>query len=458
MVHSVSRWHFATPEHRALEKWPSNGRLSGADGDAIMGAMAQAADPAIDPMLRALAPQVLGAVVRHRGHFDLAEDAVQEALAAAAAQWPAEGIPENPRGWLIRVASRRLIDALRSEEARRRREETAATSVAPDSAVVAPADDDAGTADRDDTLTLLFLCCHPSLTPSSQIALTLRAVGGLTTGEIASAFLVPEPTMGQRISRAKAKIKQSGVGFEMPAAEELSARLAVVLHVLYLIFNEGYTASEGTSLQRADLTGEAIRLARLVHDRLPDDGEVAGLLALMLLTDARSRARTDVNGDLVPLAEQDRALWDAQLIEEGVALVTDAMRRRELGPYQVQAAIAAVHDEAARAEDTDWRQIVALYGVLARVADNPMVTLNQAVATAMVDGPEAGLAMLEPLDDDPRIADHHRLTAVRAHLRELAGDRARAVEQYRLAAQRTTSAPERRYLLRRAADLDTGSR
>jgi RNA polymerase sigma factor (sigma-70 family) len=417
--------------------------------------MAEAADPAIDAVLRALAPQVLGAVVRHRGHFDLAEDAVQEALAAAAAQWPVEGMPDNPRGWLIRVASRRLIDALRSEEARRRREETA-TAVAGDREVVAPVDDD--TADRDDTLTLLFLCCHPSLTPSSQIALTLRAVGGLTTGEIASAFLVPEATMGQRISRAKAKIKQSGVGFEMPSPDELSARLAVVLHVLYLIFNEGYTASEGTSLQRADLTGEAIRLTRLVHERLPDDGEVAGLLALMLLTEARSRARTDANGDLVPLAEQDRSLWDRALIEEGVALVTDAMRRSELGPYQLQAAIAAVHDEAPRAEDTDWPQIAALYGVLARIADNPMVTLNQAVAVAMVEGPEAGLAMLRPLDDDPRVADHHRLLSVRAHLHELAGDLDVALERYRLAAQRTTSAPERRYLLRRVADLTARSR
>jgi RNA polymerase sigma factor (sigma-70 family) len=414
--------------------------------------MALRDDTTIEALLRTLAPQVLGAVVRHRGHFDLAEDAVQEALTAAAVQWPAEGVPDNPRGWLIRVASRRMVDALRSEGARRRREETVVASVPGDHSIAGSADEESPL-DSDDTLTLLFLCCHPSLTPSSQIALTLRAVGGLTTSEIASAFLVPEPTMGQRISRAKAKIKQSGVGFEMPPPDEVAARLATVLHVLYLIFNEGYTATEGASLQRAELTSEAIRLTRLVREQLPDDGEVAGLLALMLLTEARSRARTDANGDLVSLADQDRSLWDAKLIEEGVELVTDAMRRSELGPYQLQAAIAAVHDEASRAEDTDWPQIAALYGVLARVADNPMVTLNQAVAIAMVQGPEAGLAMLEPLDDDARVADHHRLIAVRGHLRELAGEVDAAVRLYRDAAACTTSGPERRYLLRRAAAL-----
>jgi RNA polymerase sigma factor (sigma-70 family) len=406
----------------------------------------------IDGLLRPLAPQVLAAVVRHHGRFDLAEDAVQEALAAAATQWPAEGVPDNPRGWLIRVASRRLTDALRRDDARRRREESVAAHEPADRSVAAAADEDLPP-ERDDTLTLLFLCCHPALSSSSQIALTLRAVGGLTTAEIARAFLVPEATMGQRISRAKAKIKQSGVGFSMPPADEQADRLAAVLHVLYLVFNEGYTATDGASLQRRELAHEAIRLARLVHGLLPDDGEVAGLLALMLLTDARSAARTDENGDLVPLAEQDRSTWDQSLVAEGVALVTDAMRRTELGPYQLQAAIAAVHDESVSADETDWTQIAALYAVLARFGDNPMVTLNHAVAVAMAEGPDAGLALLEPLDADPRIADHHRLTAVRAHLLDLAGDREAAARHYRLAAQRTTSAPERRYLLAKAAAL-----
>ncbi|HEY0687678.1 MAG TPA: DUF6596 domain-containing protein [Kribbella sp.] len=405
-----------------------------------------------EPLLREQTPQVLSALVRHYGHFDLCEEAVQEALLAAALQWPEEGVPDNPRGWLIRVASRRLTDLLRSESARRKREENAANLAAPEEFVApGPEIDDLG--GRDDTLTLLFLCCHPALSAASQIALTLRAVGGLTTAQIAHAFLVPESTMAQRISRAKRSIKQAGSSFEMPPEADRDARLGAVLHVLYLIFNEGYTASSGADLHRAELTNEAIRLVRGVRRLLPDDGEVAGLLALMLLTDARRPARTDADGALVPLAEQDRSHWNTDAIVEGEALVTDALTRTQLGPYQVQAAIAAVHATAARAEDTDWPQIVALYQVLEQISDNPMVTLNHAVAVAMASGPKEGLALLEPLESDGRMADHHRLEAVRAHLLEMSGDLEGARESYLLAARRTTSTPERHYLQTRADRL-----
>ena len=337
-------------------------------------------------LLRALAPQVLGILVRRYGRFDACEDAVQEALLAAAVQWPAEGMPESPRGWLVTVASRRLTDELRSEHARRRREDTAAAQVPADEAV-APAPGDVQAPEHDDTLTLLILCCHPALSPASQLALTLRAVGGLTTAQIASAFLVPEATMAQRISRAKQSIRAAGGGFDMPPEPERAERLRVVLHVLYLIFNEGYIASTGPDLQRGELTREAIRLTRAVHALLPDDGEVAGLLALMLLTDARRAARTRADGTLIALADQDRSLWNRAYIEEGTALITGALARATLGPYQLQAAIAAVHDEAPSASATDWPQILALYELLARVAPNPMVTLNHAVAVAMVRRP-----------------------------------------------------------------------
>jgi predicted RNA polymerase sigma factor len=328
----------------------------------------------------------------------------------------------------------------------------------PSDELVAPAPgDERRPADEDDTLTLLFLSSHPSLTPASQLALTLRAVGGLTTAEIARAFLVPEATVAQRISRAKQSIKASGIPFSLPPEPERADRLRVVLHVLYLIFNEGYTASSGADLQRGELTSEAIRLTRELRRLLPDDGEVAGLLALMLLTDARRAARSRPDGSLVPLAEQDRGLWNRAYIEEGVALVTDALSGAPLGPYQLQAAIAAVHDEASRAEDTDWPQILALYELLERIAPNPMVTLNHTVALAMVRGPQAGLALLGTLDDDDRVADHYRLDAVRAHLLEMAGDRAAARASYRSAARRTTSLPEQRYLESRAAALSDGS-
>jgi RNA polymerase sigma factor (sigma-70 family) len=409
-------------------------------------------DDRVEDLLRELAPQVLGTLVRRHGQFDLCEDAVQEALLAAAVQWAADGVPEHPRGWLVTVASRRLTDQVRGESARRRREEAVAVR-APADELVAPGPDADLPAAGDDTLTLLFLCCHPALSPPSQVALTLRAVGGLTTAQVARAFLVPEATMAQRISRAKQAIKAAGARFALPPPAERAERLRVVLQVLYLIFNEGYAASSGPDLQRADLTAEAIRLARELHRLLPDDGEVAGLLALMLLTDARRPARTRPDGTLVPLAEQDRSRWDAAAIAEGVALITRTLASSPIGPYQLQAAIAAVHDEAPRAADTDWRQILVLYELLAQVAPSPVVTLNQAVAVAMVRGPRAGLELLATLDDDGRLAGHHRLDAVRAHLLELAGDTGAARERYLAAARRTTSLPEQRYLERQAARL-----
>jgi RNA polymerase sigma factor (sigma-70 family) len=400
-------------------------------------------------LVRRLAPEVLAMLVRRYGHFDACEDAVQEALVAASVQWPAEGRPASPKAWLMTVASRRLIDELRSDEARRRREQSDA-SMAGSEAVTA----------ADDTLTLLFLCCHPALSAPSQLALTLRAVAGLTTAEIARAFLVPEATMAQRISRAKQKIVEAGASFRPPPEAEWAGRLRVVLHVLYLLFNEGYTATSGPDLVRTDLTSEAIRLTRELLRVVPDDGEVAGLLALMLLTDARRAARTDRDGGIVPLTEQDRTLWDADEIAEGVALVTGSLASKPLGPYQVQAAIAAVHDEAERVEDTDWRQILALYGVLQRIAPGPMVALNRAVALAMVEGPEAGLDALDALDAisvDDRVNASHRLESVRAHLLEMNGDTEAARNAYVDAARRAVSIPERRYLISRAARLSTSS-
>jgi RNA polymerase sigma factor (sigma-70 family) len=409
----------------------------------------------VEGLLRRLAPQVLAALVRRYGHFDTAEDAVQEALLASAAQWPTEGVPGNPRGWLITVASRRLTDMLRAEQARARREEAVARQVPP-GRWLAPAAD-APAAKSDDTLILLFLCCHPALSPASQIALTLRAVGGLTTAEVARAFLVPEAAMTRRITRAKQAIKNSGTGFAMPEPAQRAGRLAAVLHVLYLIFTEGYAATSGTGLLRPDLSAEAIRLARLLHRLLPDDGEVAGLLALMLLTDARRPARTGHGGEPIPMADQDRSRWDSRLIEEGVALITATLRRGAPGPYQLQAAIAAVHDEAPSAEETDWPQILALYELLMRISDNPVVALNHAVAVAMVRGPRAGLDLLTGLEADQRIATGHRLPAIRAHLLETAGDHAAAREAYLEAAWRATSLPRQRYLHAQAARL-TGTR
>jgi RNA polymerase sigma factor (sigma-70 family) len=406
-------------------------------------------------LLRTLAPQVLGALVRRFGHFDAAEDAVQEALLAAALQWPGKGRPDNPRAWLIRVAERRLTDMLRSEQARRRREDSVAAQVLPEEFLAPPADARPAS-DQDDTLVLLFMCCHPALTPASQIALTLRAVGGLTTAEIARAFLVPEATMAQRISRGKQRIKASGIPFRLPRTADFPSRLTVMLHVLYLIFNEGYTASSGWSLQRADLSLEAIRLTRGVQALLPKEPEVSGLLALMLLTDARRPARTNPDGSLVQLSEQDRTLWNREQISEGVQLVEATLADGKLGPYQLQAAIAAVHDQAERYDDTDWPQILHYYELLDSISDNPVVTLNHAVAVAMVLGPQAGLEMAAALDTDGRLAGQHRLLAVRAHLLEMAGDAEAAAEAYRAAARLTTSIPERRYLENRASRATRG--
>ncbi|MEV8615213.1 sigma-70 family RNA polymerase sigma factor [Amycolatopsis sp. NPDC051373] len=397
-------------------------------------------------LLRSLVPQVLGVLVRRYGQFEACEDAVQEALLAAVEQWADGDVPDNPRAWLLTVAARRLTDLWRSESARRRREENVAVQEVTQ-AVPGPGEDRAP--EHDDTLTLLFLCCHPAVTPSSQVALTLRAVGGLTTAEIATAFLVPEATTTRRITRAKESIAAAGSTFAEPSAEDWPSRLQVVLHVLYLIFNEGYTASSGEELHRVELTAEAIRLARAVHTLLPDDGEVAGLLALMLLTDARRPARTH-EGALLPLADQDRRLWTVPLIVEGVELVSRTLGRGPVGPYQVQAAIAALHDRAVSTETTDWPQIVELYDVLAELAPSPVVTLNRAIAVAMVDGPTAALALLSTVEDDSRLKQGHRLDAVRAHLLELAGDTDAAHTHYLRAAKRTSSLPERRYLQSRA--------
>ena len=403
--------------------------------------------PDIGELLRELAPEVLGALVRRYGRFGACEDAVQEAMLEAVTSWPARGVPDSPKGWLLTVASRRLIDEVRSEHARRRREQEDAAAAAPLEQPQQPA------ADHDDGLTLLFLCCHPALSGPSQIALTLRAVGGLSTAQIAAAFLVPEATMAQRISRAKDAIRASGARFEMPGPAERPARLGIVLHVLYLIFNEGYTATAGTGLTAPELSGEAIRLTRRLHRLLPGDAEVTGLLALMLLTDARRAARTGPDGSLIPLGEQDRSLWDSARIAEGVALVSAVLPAGQVGPYQVQAAIAAVHDEAKSVGTTDWPQILGLYELLEQLAPGPMVSLNRAVAVAMVAGPAAGLDLLRELESDRRLAGHHRLHAARAHLLEMSGDAEAAVTSYREAARRTTSLPERRYLTGRAARL-----
>jgi RNA polymerase sigma factor (sigma-70 family) len=405
-------------------------------------------DLPFEHLLRELAPQVLGAVARRFRDFSSAEDVVQEAMIAAFTQWPKEGVPENPRGWLIQVACRRMTDQMRSEIARRERE----TAVVAETENVASLEIEAHM-DPDDTLILLFMCCHRALTPSSAIALTLRAVGGLTTAEIANAFMVPEATMAQRISRAKQTIKASGEPFRLPSQPERIERLPAVLHVLYLIFSEGYASSIGTHLQRLDLAREAIRLTRNAKTLLPDNAEVAGLLALMLLTDARRAARTGAEEELIPLDKQDRRLWDRAEISEGIDLLTAALSKASVGLYQLQAAIAAVHDEAAKVEDTDWPQILALYELLKRVAPSPMVTLNYAIAAAMVHGSAKGLELLQALDSDPRVADHYRLAAVRAHLLEKLGYHQAAIEHYRIAAAKTTSIPERNYLITQAARL-----
>ncbi len=396
-------------------------------------------------------PRVLGALVRRYGDFDDCEDAVQEALLDAARTWARDGLPESPGGWLVRVASRRLIDARRSAVARSGREAAVAVRQPEDAWQAPPAD--AVPPEADDSLQLLLLCCHPALNRPSQVALTLRAVGGLTTAQIAAAFWVPSTTMGQRISRAKATLRSAGARFDAVAPAELPERLAAARHVLHLVFNEGYTASGGDDLMDVSLTREAIRLTHDLRTRVPDDDEAAGLLALMLLTEARTAARTDERGDLVPLAEQDRDRWDRARIAEGTALLEDVLPRGRVGPFQLQAAIAAVHAEALSWPDTDWLQITLLYRMLDRVAPGPAVTLNLAVAVGMAHGPDAGLAAVEPLHDDPATAAYHRVHAVRAHLLEMAGRRAEARAEYAAAARLTTSRPEQRYLNARLARL-----
>ncbi len=406
-------------------------------------------DVSLEQLLRELTPQVIGAVVRRFHDFAAAEDAVQEASLAASLQWPRDGFPDSPRAWLTQVAFRRMADHIRSEVARRRRE----NEVLQEAAAISELSDLDGESQEDDTLVLLFMCCHPALTSASAIALTLRAVGGLTTAEIAHAFLVPEATMAQRISRAKQSIKNAGARFHLPSAAERAQRLRSVLHVLYLIFSEGYTTSAGPELRRADLSQEALRLTRILNHLQPDETEVAGLLALMLLTDARRKARTNEDGELIPLAQQDRTLWDQQQIDEGIALISATLPKGSVGPYQLQAAIAAIHDEASSADETDWPQILALYDLLRRMSDNPMVQLNYAIAVAMVHGATRGMELLDELESDARVANHHRLDAVRAHLLERAGDREGAIKHYRAAAGKTGSQPERDYLLKQAAKL-----
>ena len=404
----------------------------------------------VEHLLREITPQVLGALTRRHRDFAAAEDAVQEALLDASMQWPREGVPENPAGWLYRVALRRLTDHRRSDAARRRREEQLANELTNEE-MMTPSVDETFEPEQDDTLVLLFMCSHPALTAHSAIALTLRAVGGLTTREIGAAFFVGEATMAQRVSRAKQAIKDSNVPFSLPSAQEREQRLDAVMHVLYLIFNEGYASSSGEELQRVDLSSEAIRLTRALHASAADSPEVAGLLALMLLTDARRAARSGPAGELIPLDEQDRALWDSSLVQEGIALAWNAMAKGRIGPYQLQAAVAALHDQAKTTDATDWSQIETLYGLLERMSDNPMVALNRAVAAAMVEGPEAGLRLIETIAQDERLKGHYRVDAVRAHLYERAGQRDLAVEHYRRAAEGTASLPERNYLLNKAA-------
>jgi RNA polymerase sigma factor (sigma-70 family) len=410
-----------------------------------------------EDVFRAESGRVLGALMRRFGDLDLAEDAYQDACLSALETWPRDGIPHNPGAWLTTASRNKALDRLRREQQRLGREteslglrlDRPAEPTAPPSDQLADLGDPTTVLDDDDQLRLLFLCCHPALGEQAQVALTLRTVGGLTTVEIARAFLVPESTMAQRIVRAKRKIVGAGIPFRLPEGTELGERTAAVLHVVYLVFNEGYAASEVTDdapLVRVDLCEEALRLSALLHRLLPDDAEVMGLAALLMLHDARRATRTDDAGRLVPLAEQDRGRWDRERIRLAVAMVERALRTGPVGPYQIEASIAALHAEAPTYETTDWPQIVALYGLLEQALPGPMVRLNRAVALAMVDGPDAGLAVVDEIADGGELADHHRLHAVRAHLLENAGRADEAMAEYDRAAVLTTSAPERNYL------------
>jgi len=420
----------------------------------MTGADAMPVTPAVEHLLRTEAPQVLGALVRRFGHFEFAEDAVQEALLAASQAWPAQGVPQDPRSWLIRIGYRRMVDLLRSDQARRQREQRTGLAEA---VMRVPGRQPQPVPGTDDSLTLLLLCCHPALSTASQVALTLRAVGGLTTAEIAHAFGTSESTMGTRISRAKAQLAKAGARFTAPTDTDRSSRIAAVMQVLYLIFNEGYTASAGRQLGRVDLTGEAIRLARMLRDLLPDDAEATGLLALMLLTEARRPARTTSQDELVPLDDQDRTQWNVELIREGTELIDGVWGRRQVGPYQLQAAVAAVHACALSPEQTDWPQIAALYLWLERLNPTGPVRLSRVVAVAKAYGPARGLALLDEvnrrhrLDQEPLTRQRER--AVRAHLVQLTGDAAGAATLYREAAELTNNQVERRYLRGRADAL-----
>ncbi|MGH3703291.1 MAG: RNA polymerase sigma factor [Agromyces sp.] len=396
--------------------------------------------------MRAHAPQVLAALLRRygTGQLDVCEDAVQEALLAAHRQWPRDGRPDDAFAWLLTVARRRMIDRIRSDHHRRDREHAYVELWQPLA--------EAPTIHADESIRLLRLCCHPALSRTAQVTLTLRAVAGLTTAQIAHAFLLPESTIAQRISRAKAGIRSAGANFPPPLGP--GDRLDQVLDVIYVMFTEGHTSSSGADPNDIRLSDEAIRLGRLVHEVQPDHVETAGLLSLMILTDARRAARTDARGALIPLDEQDRSLWDREAISEATDVLDESLTRGTPGPYAIQAAIAALHDEAPSTETTDWPQILALYRLLDYTTQNPVATLNAAVAEAMVHGPEAGLATIDVLVDLGRITDRRRIASVRAHLLERAGRTAEAIEEYRDAAQQTLSIPERDYLTGRARRLE----